>query len=333
MPKISVVLPVFKAEEFLRRALNSLQAQTFSDWEVICVNDCTPDKSQDIVDEYMRLDKRIHSFKLEKNSGPGVVRNVAIEHATGEYILFMDSDDFLHPQTMELVYGLAKRDKSDMVSYTYDRSYRPQLMIRQLLKLPYKNAVPFGIKKKYHLEKIESLTTNEIIEHVTENSHTSIKWSIKHCQAWKVLIRREFLKGVKFPPIYIYEDFPWWMSVVLKRPRTTITQLPIYFYYPNFGSIILSYKQLVKFKDLCTAINTSFDMLKNASDKEKTIIMREFIWRFMIHAFHFLGRVGKENAGIVREKFTEMYNKGMLDNPTTMREKYYKRKILKFINK
>ena len=123
MPKISVIIPVYNVEKYLPMCLDSVLAQTFTDWQAICVNDGSPDNCDKILAEYASLDKRIVVVNKE-NGGLSDARNVGMKHATGEYIMFLDSDDFIHPQTMEIAYRMACRDNSDIVAYTYHHGYR-----------------------------------------------------------------------------------------------------------------------------------------------------------------------------------------------------------------
>ena len=92
MPAISIIIPIYNVEKFLRRCLESVQNQTFQNWEAICVNDGSPDNSAKIVTEFAEKDKR---FKLvnKENGGLSDARNVGMQHATGDYILYLDSDE------------------------------------------------------------------------------------------------------------------------------------------------------------------------------------------------------------------------------------------------
>ena len=144
---------MYNVEKYLRRCLDSVQNQTFTDWQAICVDDGSPDKSGEIAEEYAKKDKRFVVIHKE-NGGLSDARNAGMEHATGDYILYIDSDDFIHPQTMEIAYDLAQRDNSDIVSFTYDRIYRPQLMVRHVLKMDTDKVVPIRIKQRYKLNKI-----------------------------------------------------------------------------------------------------------------------------------------------------------------------------------
>lgn len=92
-PVISIITPAFNAERFIEEAIESVLAQTFTDWEMIIVDDCSEDRTVEIVQQYQRKDDRIKLIKLEKNSGSAVARNTAMDHALGRYLAFLDSDD------------------------------------------------------------------------------------------------------------------------------------------------------------------------------------------------------------------------------------------------
>ncbi len=241
--KVSVIIPVYNVEKYLRRCLDSVLCQTFSEWEAICVNDGSPDNSADILDEYAARDSR---FKIitQKNGGLSDARNTGMKHATGEYILYLDSDDFIHPQTMEFSYALAKRDNSDIVSWYKDGTYRPKLLIMNALKINIDNVVPRGICKRYRLNNVKSFVTDDVFAHSTEQPNPSMKWPIKHFYVWRHLFRRELIADVKFIKGITFEDFPWWCEIMLKHPRVTITKLPFSYYFPNLNSIDMASKQI-----------------------------------------------------------------------------------------
>lgn len=269
MSHISVIIPVYNCGQFLRRCLDSLVSQTFNDWEAICINDGSKDNSGDILDEYAATDKR---FKVvhKENEGVSAARNTALSLVDSDYIMFMDSDDFLHPQAMEICSYFAKRDDSDLVAYTYNRRYRTLQMIGNILNIP----EPKKIRHKhYDIQKIESLTTDKIFDWATEYSHPEgdqdKKWLVKHCQPWRCMYRASMIKDIEFIKGIIYEDFPWWGEVLMRTSKATIINLPIYYYYPNKGSYILSSKELYRIESLKVALKAAEAISTDSPEKAK----------------------------------------------------------------
>lgn len=114
MPKISIIVPVYKVEKYLRRCLDSIANQSFTDWECILVDDGSPDNSGKICDEYAENDKRFRVFHQE-NAGVSAARNKGLDEAKGEWIGFVDSDDWVEPNMYEYLYNDALETKSDVV--------------------------------------------------------------------------------------------------------------------------------------------------------------------------------------------------------------------------
>lgn len=117
--KVSVIVPIYNAADFLRPALDSVIAQTLQGIEIICIDDGSTDKSLEILKEYQEKDERIR-IVTETNAGPALARNNGIRRARGEYLAFLDADDFYHPEFLEELYNLAKRDNLDIAISKYD---------------------------------------------------------------------------------------------------------------------------------------------------------------------------------------------------------------------
>ncbi len=100
-PLVSIIIPAFNAARFIRATLESVQAQTYTNWEALVVDDCSQDNTYEIVKELANIDNRIRCFQLTENSGPAIARNTAIATATGRYIAFLDSDDLWLPQKLD----------------------------------------------------------------------------------------------------------------------------------------------------------------------------------------------------------------------------------------
>ena len=335
-PKISVIVPIYNVEKYLRRCLDSLLAQTFTDWNAICVNDGSPDKCGEILAEYAARDSRFVVVNKE-NGGLSDARNVGMQHANGEYIMYLDSDDFIHPQTMEIVYFLAVRDGSDIVSFTYDRRYRPKLMVRHKLGLNTDNVEPRGVLGRYNPTAIKTLVTDDVYAYATEQTHNAFnprrKWLIKHCQVWKNLYRRDLISDIPFIRGILFEDFPWWSAVMLKNPRVTIAPLPLYYYRPNFGGIVLSAKQLKILHSLCDGIENAFGLYKqNANDYQMRQWNKNFKWYFVRRAFGKIKYLDNQvDVDAARARFVELEKIGALDNPPMRMARRLRREICEFI--
>lgn len=115
-PKVSVIVPIYNSEPWLVTCLDSIKNQTLKDIEIICVNDGSTDKSGEILDNYAKTDNRFIVIHQENKKIPGA-RNTGLERVTGEYITFVDSDDYLQPNAYEVAYNLAKKDDVDILQY------------------------------------------------------------------------------------------------------------------------------------------------------------------------------------------------------------------------
>ena len=119
IPNISVIIPLYNAKEYIGKCLDSLLAQTFQNFEVIVVNDCSTDKSTDIVESFKeKFGERLKLTNTEKNSGGCgfVPRNVGLGLASGEYVFFVDADDYLAENALTILYTAAKENEAEHYS-------------------------------------------------------------------------------------------------------------------------------------------------------------------------------------------------------------------------
>ena len=130
-PKISVIVPVYKAEAYLHRCVDSLLAQTFTDFEILLIDDGSPDRSGEICDEYARKDSRVRVFHKE-NGGVSSARQCGMDHAQGEYTIHADPDDWVEPTMLEELYKKAKEEDADMVICDfYEERKNKTIYVRQ----------------------------------------------------------------------------------------------------------------------------------------------------------------------------------------------------------
>ena len=213
-PKISVIIPVYNVEKYLRRALNSLQAQTFTDWEAICVNDGSTDNSLSILQNYAEQDSR---FKIinQANLSLSTSRNNGLKEAKGEYIYFFDSDDFLHPQCFEIIYDCAVKNQAELVTFNF-----------------FKNKSGDMEPQLYDKAQIKAKITNEPLFYQTKRGKFRISFNV-----WTKLYKRELLENLEFIPKISFQDYPHTFAVLLRHPKTVILDAHLYFYTINPTSL------------------------------------------------------------------------------------------------
>lgn len=210
MPVVSLIIPVYHAEKYLRRCLDSALQQTFSDMEIIAVNDGSEDASLEICREYEAKDSRFHVLDKE-NTGVSDSRNRAIAMAQGEYLQFLDSDDWLAPDATEsLVYAARKYD-CDLVIADF---YRVDGAV---------------FTEKQHIRERGLLTREQYAEYMMQEPA-----DFYYGVLWNKLYRRSVIEEHQIrmnPELRWCEDFLFNLSYIRYAERFTAIQTPIYYYY------------------------------------------------------------------------------------------------------
>ena len=215
MPVISVILPVFNSEEFIRKAIESVLAQTFEDFELIIVNDGSTDSSKDIIDSFE--DDRIRLIS-QSNQGPGAARNNALRIAEGEYIMYLDSDDWLCHDALEVAYGEITKFGADftffkMINFDGERYYENDW---------------------FELKTLQSFKNRAFKPSETPGSIFDL--SVGVCQK---IYNRNFLERIdaRFPEGIFFEDMPFFYYVFLKAERISIVNRHLYVRRKHTSSI------------------------------------------------------------------------------------------------
>ncbi len=232
-PAVSVIIPMFNVEKYIGECLESILLQTFQDFEVIVVDDCSTDSSYKVVESYIpKFDGRLKLAQTEKNSGGETMpRNIGFNIAKGEYILFVDSDDFILLTALENLYKAAKKYNADVV-YTceYYRSDK-QNEVYKLLD---------GRGNTLSKKGIEDTTTLRINKPY-ENLYQLI-FKNEFPNVWTKFVRREFLIENKiFSPLGlpISGDFIWVIEVFAHAKNLVRMPFPFYFYrHYRVGSVV-----------------------------------------------------------------------------------------------
>ena len=227
MAKISIIVPVYNAEKYLRECLDSLTAQTFSDIEILCINDGSTDSSLSILEEYAQKDGRIKVFSQE-NQGPSVARNLGLENAQGDYITFVDSDDWVSGEMCEKTYKKAVSTNADAVLFSHYRTSNGHII------------------EDDRLGALVDTTGGEVFDF---NSNTEIIVEMVPVETVGKLYKRSFLKEyeLRFPiSIRLCEDMCFFYNLCLKNPKITVLSLPFYYYRINTQNSLIKRPDAIK---------------------------------------------------------------------------------------
>lgn len=219
MNKISVIVPVYNVENYLGQCLDSVVNQTFKDIEIICVNDCSTDNSLAILNEYAKKDSRIKVIDLDKNVGLACVRNIAHKYVTGEYIMYLDSDDWLELNACELAYNQIKHNNNDLVYfgiYIFDDSKHTKYVDKKRL----------AVFEKY--KNRSNIRYSDIDEPF-----------MSFCECWYKIYKTEFIKkyNLEFESGKTYEDMPFYYNLILTDANFSVLDVPLYNYRKRAGQI------------------------------------------------------------------------------------------------
>ena len=287
MPQISVVLPVYNVEEYLRQCLDSLANQTFEDFEVICVNDGSDDSSLSILEEYAPEDER---FKIisQENKGLSGARNTGMNYIKGKYTIFVDSDDWLELNALEELYNKITDLDSDILMYKF-RFFNQD-------------------SEQYS----ESVFTNlEVIGASLENKNfnyrdvSDILFKISHAPFNK-LYKTSFLReaGIKFPENLNYEDLYFFYMVFFKTEKVSVFRdEPLYNYRIRNNSISTTGNE--RSFDIFEILDLTQDNLKNVNIYSK--VKDDFLMFVIVNLKYVYLRLNERLKNQYLQKMKEKY--------------------------
>lgn len=203
--KVSVIIPAYNTELYIENCIESVEKQTYKNFEIIVVNDGSTDLTLDKINKCISKYDNIKLINIT-NHGQGYARNIALKHSTGDYILFLDSDDFIERITLEQCVEKIEEDKSDLVVFDWKEfSY---------------------IRQKYRYFNKDEFFKNSILE----NEEVYELFKIKHYFTVNKLYSKKFLidNGIKYGEGYIYEDNPFWVEVVVNAKKVSLLPAPLY---------------------------------------------------------------------------------------------------------
>ena len=245
MPEVSIIIPFNNVENYIEQCLNTVISQTLKDIEIILINDASTDKSRSIVLDFMQKDKRIKLIELNERKGQGFARNRGIELAKGEYIGFVDSDDFIEPDMFEKMYNTAKNSGCDII----------MCLVKEYDDLNDK----YITSDYYSLAPLCGLKNNIFSAKDTKDNILDINVAL-----WNKIYKRSYLKktGEKFPEGFIYEDLPFFFGTYLPAEKIQIIWEFFYNYRINRkNSTMQQFNN--KILDRLPMVSLTYEKLKN----------------------------------------------------------------------
>ena len=268
-PKISVIVPVYNVEKYLRKCLDTIISQTFADIEIICVNDGSTDNSRNILEEYKNKDCRIVIVD-KKNGGLSSARNAGMKVARGEFISFIDSDDWIDETMLEKLYNSMTTLNTDITICAVHQFDETKQVIDD--SNPY-----------YTLGFFDESFTNKAFSYKETKP-----FLMDVCvMAWNKLYRKSLIDEcqAQFPEGLIFEDGPFFFTIFFKTQRVSIVRDFLYYYRINRSGSIIQ-KAGKKFLDIIDVVELMYDKIKQIPDFEdvKYLFFRkkieDFIYRF-----------------------------------------------------
>lgn len=218
-PLVSVIVPIYKVEKYIYRCVDSIINQTYENLEIILVNDGSPDRCGEMAEEYSRQDPRIKVIH-KKNGGLSDARNYGMKMVTGEYTVFLDSDDWMEHQAIEYMVEKAKEYEADIVQSAFYYAYDGQLFIDN--RHYRQKDAPVLLPRQ---ELMQELVKNEVVKNF----------------AWGKLYKTEIIKEIPFQKGVLFEDVFWAHQVMNQVNHYLILHKPIFYYYQRGDSIVANY--------------------------------------------------------------------------------------------
>ena len=244
-PKVSVIVPFYNAERYLKQCLDSLQKQTYANFEVLLINDGSIDQSYQIAAEYVKTDERF-SLITQSNAGLATARNVGLQKMSGEYVTFVDGDDFVSENYLAKMIRVAEVENADLVISNYYRYSDDD--------------------KMYYFYDFSDILRNEEIR-IDEFAKNITK--VPYCVAWGKLYHQKLFDHVRFPDGKLFEDTPTTVKVALKATKIWGLNEDLYAYRITEGSITesaMSVKKINDLMDIADDILTSLTVTKQTPE-------------------------------------------------------------------
>jgi len=299
MPKLSVIVPVYNTENYIEKCLDSILNQTLEDMEVIVVNDGSTDNSENTINKFIEKYSDKIKYYNKENGGLSDARNYGLNYATGEYIGFVDSDDYIDLSMYEKMYNLAKKEEADIVECDFKWIY------------PNKTKIDTGIEYKTK----EDLFINSRV------------------MACNKIIKKEIISGITFPKGLRYEDVEFFYKLLPNVKKISILKEPLYYYIQRQSSI--SNLQNERTAEIFTILNNILEYYKEKNIYDKFKIELEYMYIRFLLGSSFLRMVKikdktkrkellQKTIDLLYEKFPNWKSNKILKNTKSKKNLYYR---------
>ena len=265
--KISIIATFYNLEDYTKRCVDSLTSQTFQDIEIICINDGSTDNTIGVLQDLALNDNRIKIID-KKNEGVSIARNTGINAASGEYIMFVDGDDYLEPNACEILYKKVKEYYVDIITYQFTNKWTNKSIKDKKLKIS-----PYYLEIKDH----PYLFSDKL-----EKTYKSINLGI----CWDKLYKRDFIikNKISFPEsLNLYEDAIFILKILITNPQILVTDYFLYNYWKSRNTSLTKVNKYSFFLKTLDAINYTNNIFDNKNYKKDNIVRLHFINNMLIH--------------------------------------------------
>ena len=277
---VTVIIPVYNVEMYLPLCINSILKQTYQNLEIILIDEGSTDDSPGICDTYALKDNRIKVIH-QQNQGAAVARNTGLENATGEYIVFVDSDDFINEKMIEKLYIALKQTDSDLSICNF--------------KYTSENGKEIDLKETDI--KNEVLYTEEIIDKLFQNNNCG------YIVIWNKMYKKDLWKQIRYPVGVIYEDEAVIHHIFSKCKKVATISDELYYYRQVSGSIMHSERN-EKNLDKYLALADRLMFFKNTVNKENIRKLAYQYWYHYLDDYYYFSKRNRNSARLKQMKKT-----------------------------
>ena len=289
MALVSIIIPIYNIEQYLDRCISSAANQTHRELQIILVNDGSTDRSPEICDRWAAKDSRIVVLHQE-NGGVSAARNRGLDTASGEYILWLDSDDYLAPDAVKCLLDTAAETSADMVICDFERGTDENYV--------------FSVPNKITYEQIEYITA---LYRIYQDSHSALRYAAP----WAKLVKRQIYQDIRYPVGRIFEDIYTTHKLIFRCDKIAVLDSTLFYYFQRSDSIMNATFSLKKL-DYLPALVERIELFRNCGLQELESIaydelLHSLIWEYsrtrdLLH--------NEEGMAYIKNLFRAVYRKG-----------------------